>query len=309
MASNEGISKYGYYLYRYLKNRVDLSLLQLRGFRRPPNSNHSVYHLLNQNLTFLFKKDRFILTVQDLIPLLYPSKILEKYWRRYLYSGITQAELIIVPSENTRQDLLKFYNPNPEKVIKIHLGYNPQIFYPRPKKSCRRLLGLPLDKTIILNVGTETPRKNILTLLKAIQDRKDTVFIRIGKQKIKDSFASYISGDLSESLLSLFYNSADLYVSPSLYEGFGLTPLEALACNVPTIVGNNSSLREIYSGWAILCDVSNPDSLRTTIDNTLEWQESLFDWGKINKFVKQYTWERTAQLTYDKVYSVIPGCN
>jgi glycosyltransferase involved in cell wall biosynthesis len=186
-------------------------------------------------------------------------------------TGLINAERIICISESTKNDLLRFIDVDPRKVRVIYYGVDHELFKPRDKLEARRRLGLPLDRPIILNVGSEEPRKNIPVLLKSfkklLNDIPNALLVRVGEKTAKvekiirclnlSNKVLYRKASLNE--VALYYNAADLLCFPSYYEGFGFPPLEAMASGLPVIASNASSIPEVVGDAGVLLDPFDVD--------------------------------------------------
>mgnify|MGYP001593241463 CR=1 FL=1 len=201
-APKTGIGKYSFNLFEQAKKTIDMEMIYLESkdnkipestgikkIKQPFNfpvfnksiswyfyfpkkipSGYKLYHLSSQ---FLAKTAKFrkpcIVTHMDLAPLLFPKDY--PFITRVLLSKTLQyysdMEKIITISENAKNELVKMGFAEKEKVTAIPLGFDPKIFKPKDKQESRRELNLPLEKKIILNIGSEEPRKNIPCLLKA----------------------------------------------------------------------------------------------------------------------------------------------
>lgn len=275
-------------------------------------------HILSQNLSYLKPGKRRIITCLDLIPLIMPGTLLEKYWRRILYSGLKKADHIISISRATKEDLVRIYRIDPDKITPVMLGVSPE-YHPRDKAECRQRLGLSAKGKIILHVGTPAPRKNFITVLKAFNQmvklRQDLILLKVGR--ISKPEQDYISSndlsgrvlvrdDISGDNLPLYYAAADILAFPSLYEGFGLPVLEAMASGCPVITSNTTSLPEVAGDAGIMIDPADQGSLKNKILEVLEngkLSEELTQKGQAR--AKMFTWGNTAENTlavYKKVF-------
>jgi len=271
-------------------------------------------HILSQNLSFLKAGNKRIITCLDLIPLFMPSSLLEKCWRTFLYSGIRKAGHVISISQATKNDLVRIYKLDPQKITPVLLGVTPE-YKPYGKTAGRELLGLPQEEKIILQVGTAAPRKNFITVLKAFsqisRENSQARLVKVGPvSKADKEFIArenlfsrvIIRESVAKEHLPHYYAAADVFVFPSLYEGFGLPALEAMACGCPVIASNSSSIPEVVGGAGIMIDPLNEVLWKEKILSVLS------DQGLSQKLaadgLKQaglFTWQRTAEETL-KVY-------
>ena len=173
----------------------------------------------------------------------------------------------------------------------------------------------------ILYVGNIEPRKNISTLIDAYmqlssafrQDRplvlvgsagwkNESVLARIAAAQLKGFDIRHITKFISEEALYQIYASAAVLVHPALYEGFGMTPLEAMAAGTPTIVANNSSLPEVVGDASLLIDALDAADISAKIKEVVQDEEvrrKLIENGR--QRVRQFTWQRSASELLDTV--------
>ncbi len=266
-----------------------------------------------------------VITVHDLAFLLYPRFLTRNSARYYGQVDVAarSVEHIIAVSESTKKDTVRLLGVPPEKISVIYEAANPlfrPIEDPAVLNHVHERYGLP--RTYILFVSTIEPRKNIPTLLRAFRRlldnyRTDAVLVIAGNRgwlveevdsvidqlKLGNSVRC-LGGIPNEELLHL-YNAARVFVLPSFYEGFGLPPLEAMACGTPVIVSNVSSLPEVVgdAGWLV-----NPEDVegltvamhRVLTDDDLHQQMRL----KGLKRASIFSWNRAAVETlgvYEKI--------
>jgi glycosyltransferase involved in cell wall biosynthesis len=217
----------------------------------------------------------FIVTVHDLERICFPFSKQEPEEESSLKKdalAIQKAEHVIVVSENTKKDLIKYLKIPEEKITVIYNGVDHEVFQPNSHK----VLPFPY----ILYVGSERQRKNLerlleaFALLKKSSDFADLKFIKIGGPGRSDAFRQAtlrkikelgLDGEvifidqITDDQLVEYYSSAKVLVYPSLYEGFGLPVIEAMACGCPVITSNVSSLPEVAGKAAFL---TNPYDVR-----------------------------------------------
>ena len=239
-----------------------------------------ILHSPNYITPLLKFKFKIILTIHDLTFLLFPEK--HTITKRLLFGKmisfyIKKADKIISVSENTKKDILQFFNIPEEKIAVTYESipgyYNNLIDHVQVKKILKKY---SITGKFILFVGMIEPRKNILSLLKAfveLDKELDLDLVIVGKkgwdydeieqyikniEKMKLKNNIILTGYIAEEELKYFYQEAFMFIYPSLYEGFGLPPLQAMACGTPVITSNISSLPEVVGDAAIKI---NPDSL------------------------------------------------
>ncbi len=192
-----------------------------------------------------------------------------------------RSDAIIAVSEATRRDLIDAYGLPPEKVTVVYEAAAPH-FRPQPLAACervRQVYGLP--EGFLLYVGTIEPRKNLERLLQAwaplYQAHACPPLVIVGKRGwLSDGFFAaleacpvregvLLTGYVEDVDLPAIYAAATAFVFPSLYEGFGLPPLEAMACGTPVICSNASSLPEVVAGAGLLVEPTDVDALQSAI--------------------------------------------
>lgn len=219
-----------------------------------------------------------VLTIHDLSFLHFPHNFRagrRLYLRLFTKWSVRRARRVIAPSESTRRDILDRYGVPADRVDRIYYGLDP-IFRPLPLDQVaefRARQGLP--DQFLLFVGTLEPRKNVTRLIEAyarLPQSRPPLYIVGGKGWLYDEvFASVevlglggsvrFAGHVPGQELPWWYNAAELFVYPSLYEGFGLPPLEAMACGTPVITSGVSSLPEVVGSAGITVDPLDVDAL------------------------------------------------
>lgn len=271
----------------------------------------------NLNFTALSPKVKSVLTVHDLSFKFFPEfSTAKQYWWHRAVSPEKQcrrATLIFTPSENTKRDIVDYYDIAPEKIKVIYPGVkainNEQLTM--SKEAIKKKYNLP--EKYILFLGTIEPRKNIVGLIEAFEilnskfqipnslviagapGWKNSDVYNKAKTSIKSNRIKFINFVPPEDKPAL-YRSAELFVYPSLYEGFGFPVLEAMAEGTPVITSNRSSLPEIAGPAAYLIDPARPEQMALAM-NELLTQPKLRQWHiqKGLEQVKKYSWEKSAR--------------
>src|SRR6185503_8316571 len=243
-----------------------------------------LFHGTNYELP-LWNRRRTVLTIHDLSSLLYPElhrKELVRRMRLRLPLAVKLANAIITPTEAVKRELCARLKVKSAKVTAIHEAAR-ELFGPLSREECslvRRRLGIQDD--FLLFVGTLEPRKNLLTLLQAYAQvirespfrpqlvvaggegwLMDETFSAMGNEDIRQHLC--LTGPLIDEDLRALYSSCRVFIYPSLYEGFGLPPLEAMACAAPVIAGRIPALQETVEGAAILIDPLDAAGLAASI--------------------------------------------
>jgi len=273
---------------------------------------HATEHLL-----LPFRRLPTVLTVHDLIFDHLPQA---HKWlnRRYLKLAMPlftrRATHIIAVSEATRRDLIRLYGLPADKITVIYEAADPR-FSPRnalERQTVRATYGLPAR--YILYVGTIEPRKNLLRLLRAWEPLygagEAPPLVIVGKRGwlSGDFFAAVerspardgviITGYLLDDDLPAVFSAATLFVFPSLYEGFGLPPLEAMACGTPVLCSNRSSLPEVVGEAALTVDPANVEAIRHAMRRLLRdaaLREALRRKGL--EQAARFSWQQAAEET------------
>ncbi len=306
---------------REIETRRYLSLIDAYRLSRLIRSQSDVVHLTNQNFAryALFLRSPYIVTVHDLIRFCFDFErepIIERILLKLDIRGIKRASHIIAISQNTRNDLIKYLKIPDSRISVIYNGVDHNIFKPYNTKL--------LDKPYILYVGSERPRKNLGRLFEAFAGLKkefsEIILVKVGtpgrsKKYRNDTlrkldslritqdvvFVDYVS----ELDLAYYYSSALLLVYPSLYEGFGLPPLEAMACGCPVVTSSTSSLPEVVGEAGIMVDPYDTDGLAQAIKQVLTDDKLRDDMVRKGlEQAKRFSWEEAARETlevYDKV--------
>jgi glycosyltransferase involved in cell wall biosynthesis len=266
-----------------------------------------------------------VITIHDLAFLLYPH-FLTKESARY-YGQIDQAwrktNHIIAVSEATKQDSIKLLGVPEKKITVIHEAVNP-IYRPIDQTEARRVTHqkYKLDQGFILFVSTIEPRKNLPGLLRAYRRLRDDykreeplVLAGLNGWLWEEVYETVDNLDLAKHVAFLgrvpdedlvyLYNAASLFVHPSFYEGFGLTPLEAMTCGAPVIVSNTSALPEVVGDAGLMIDPHDLEGLTVALWRMLtdrELRQSYVEKGW--QRAKCFSWEKAAEKTLEVYHKV-----
>ncbi len=278
------------------------------------------------NVGPIFSPAPSVVTVHDLSFLHYPEQypgMKQRYLNLLTRLSVERADRVIAVSESTRQDVLRFYRVASERVATVPNGLDPSFRRIEDRETLaafRARHGLPT--CFILFVGTLQPRKNLVGLLRAyarLLPRLDVPLVVVGAKGwlYEGVFQEARALGVSERVvfagyappedLPLWYAAASVFVYPSLYEGFGLPVIEAMACGTPVVTSNTSSLPEVAGEAALLVDPTDPDALaeaieRALTDEALRWELKERGYERARRF----NWERTARETV-AVYRAAAG--
>ncbi len=278
-------------------------------------------------------KGKKVVTVHDLAFVRYPETVAyrtRKVLSMRLKRTLGRADHVFVASDFTARELTELYGVPAEKMTTVYAGYDRNLFRPREYSECKEMLdkfNLP-DKGYFFYLGTIEPRKNIERMIIAYADTVkklkekgidappfvfggklgwyyDKILERIKSEGIEDKII--LAGYLNDSEKVYLYSRARAFVFPSLYEGFGIPVLEAMASGAPVLTANVSSLPEVAGDSAILCNPLDVNEiadglLRLATDDTLCKTLSAAGMEQAEKF----SWEETAALMMD-VYKKVVG--
>jgi len=271
-----------------------------------------------------------VITVHDLAFLHWPNFLTKDSAAYYgqIDRAVRRARHIIVPSESTKQDLIGILGTPDNKVTIISEAPNPS-FQPLPIEETRRkvMKRFQIPESYIFFISTIEPRKNVDGLLAAFHhllDRyniDDTALGLAGShgwlyeetlelvKKLKLEEKTFFLGRVTDEEVHDLYVGARCHVHPAHYEGFGLPPLEAMACGTPTIVSNVSSLPEVVSDAALLVDPNDTEEIAVAMHRLLtdpELHDELREKGL--KRAGCFNWELAARSTLDVYRRVVnPG--
>lgn len=261
----------------------------------------------------------FVITLHDVIPYKMPETVGDRYLEIFLKEMpeiITLCDGIITVSNYSKKDIIEAFHFPEEKIHVTYLA-SEEIYKVLNNSECRSFIknNYGIDGDYILYVGGFSPRKNIVGLIEAFSKlisvyKKDIKLVIVGKQgksyeiykkrtldlHVEDTVL--FPGFIPIEHLPIFYNAAALFVYPSFYEGFGLPPIEAMACGTPVITSNVTSIPEIVGDASILVAPQNVDALFYAMYQVLE-DEALRLNLIANGFKKASSlkWEDTAKNT------------
>jgi len=255
------------------------------------------------------KAKKVVISVHDFSFILYKEyhpKERVKYFEQHFFKRIKRSDIIITGSNFTKQEIIDRLKIDANRVKVIYHGINHNQFKVLKKSN----INMRLPKKFILSVGSIEPRKNLLGLLKSydllsIDLKKEYKLVLVGFKgwnnkdiiKIINKNKNYIQylGYLSEEDLVKAYNLASLFVYPSFYEGFGLPPLEAMACGTPVVTSNVSSLPEVGGDAVVYCNPYDINDIKEKIEMVLNnetLQQQMIEKGL--QRAKKFTWEQSA---------------
>jgi glycosyltransferase involved in cell wall biosynthesis len=267
------------------------------------------------------REARGVVTVHDLSFLRVPQCAdpgLRSFLERAVPRSLERAARVLADSENTKKDLIELLNVAPERITVVPAGIEPRFCPVRdPVKLAEVRTRYKLPEWFILMVGTIEPRKNLSRLITAygqlrrqtglphalvIAGKEGWLFQGIYDQVAKEGLTDHVlfPGFVDDADLPALYTLADLLAFPSLYEGFGLPPLEAMACGTPVVTSDNSSLPEAVGSAALLVNAEDTDGLTEAMARVLcdaNLRVRLADMGRAQ--AARFTWSAAAHKLLD----------
>jgi len=258
----------------------------------------------------------YIVTIHDLGPLTHPkffSDTMPWVIKKSLKQALAKAERIICVSQSTAEELETYAGKNFQNRIRVvYEGVSPEFFEPGRIDSLKSLPGLPQAGTpFILAAGKISPRKNVARLMQALAKIADQIphhLFLVGasgwdmegvKRELDNPRLAgriHFTGYVTDEQLRALYSSASVYVHPSLFEGFGLTILEAMAAGCPVVTSNVSSLPEVAGDAALLVDPYDVDSIAEAMEALCTDFSLAADFIKKGRTrARAFTWERCAE--------------
>jgi glycosyltransferase involved in cell wall biosynthesis len=301
----------------------ELWSLPLRLWRAGADLLHSPHYVLPP-----LRSCPAVVTVHDLIHLRFPESLASRlgpvYARLMLRLSTRSARRILTVSEHSKRDMIELLGVEPERVRVVPNGVDERFRPLRDEKrleAVRRHWGLP--KRFALCVGNINPHKNVPRLLQAmrlVSAEEDVERVLVGESVRRDPKVQAIREALARERavrhvpfvphaeLPAFYSLAELLVTPSLYEGFGLTPLEAMACGTPVVAARRASLPEVLGDAAEWVDPERPEDiargvLRLCTDRPR--REELAALG--TERARLYSWRRSAEQTLELYTEALDG--
>ncbi len=289
-----------------------------------------VFHGMDHvGIPLVGRSGKYVVTVHDVIPLILPETFTPRHRlvvRLALARVRRKADLVVVPSHAVKRDVVRRVGVHEARVVVTPEGCEPRFRPVRSEAALREVAvryGLP--PRYVLAVGTLEPRKNLTTLLQVFARlRRDggvdpelhlvlagargwldePIFRTVRSLGLEN--AVRFPGFIDDDDLPAVYSGAALFAFPSLYEGFGLPLLEAMACGVPVVTSNISSMPEVAGDAAVLVDPRDADGLAAAIARVLR-DEALRDRlrGAGLARAREFSWEATARRTLDAYASLV----
>lgn len=275
-----------------------------------------VFHSPHFNLP-LIRPCSTVVTIHDVIYLAckddLPSRLGRVYYRGMMTASVRLADRVLTDSQFSKGDIIRYLNADPAKIEVVYPGVDPRFRRVRDETAIQSVLSrYRVQGDYLLYTGIYKPRKNHAALLRAFRELlqsgcKATLVIagpvREGEAEIRRlaeqlGIAKHmvVAGFIPDSDLPALYSGARVYACPSLYEGFGFTVLEAMACGVPVVCSAHTSLPEIAGDAALYADSQNPQEFASALACAFsngELREQLIEKGYKN--CSRFQWETAAQ--------------
>jgi len=292
--------------------------------RERPNVYHAPHYVLPAGV-----RCPSVVTIHDCIHLMFPqylpNRVAYAYARAQMWSAARRSNCILTVSEASKRDILHLFNVAPEKIVVVYNAIDSHFSVTPSEEAVARVRErYQLDHPFVLYVGNIKPHKNLVRLIEAFDELRrgeleDLKLLIIGDQISKlpalrravhrHKLHKHVRflGYLADDQLAILYRLASVFAFPSLYEGFGLPPLEAMASGTPVVTSNVSSLPEVVGGAAVLVDPYDVDAivdgLRRVLTNPTLAAEMR---QKGIARAREFSWERSVAKTW-AVYQQIAG--
>jgi glycosyltransferase involved in cell wall biosynthesis len=261
-----------------------------------------------------------VVTIHDCIHLRFPQYLPNRlgyaYARSFLWVATHRSNRVMTVSEASKRDILEYFSIPPEKIDVIYNGIDERFGEPPAEDAVKRVRErYQLDGPFVLYAGNIKPHKNLGRLIAAfdILRQSGPEFAQVKLVIIGDEISKYAAlrhavhrhklhkhvrffGFVPAQTLAILYRLADVFVFPSLYEGFGLPPLEAMASGTPVITSNVSSLPEVVGDAAVLIDPLQPEAIADALRRVLSdsaLRDNLRQRGL--KRARQFSWEQSVR--------------
>ena len=278
-----------------------------------------LYHATHYVLPLLVPS-KVVVTIHDIIHLLYPQFLPNRfalvYAQRMMRRSLGRADRTVAVSENTRSDLMEYFGLDGSNIDVIYNGVD-EVFRTRLSEEAldRWFRQLDIRRPYLLFVGNPKPHKNLDRVIQAyarslelaefdgplicVGDRTAAHFkLRQRAEQLGIADRLRLLGHVAEEVLPPLYQGARLFLYPTLYEGFGLPVVEAMASGTPVLTSNTSALKEIASGCAHLVDPLDVERMAKAIARLMtddDYRRDLAEKGRDRS--RDFRWERTAEQT------------
>jgi glycosyltransferase involved in cell wall biosynthesis len=287
----------------------------------------NIKHITTQELAYVLKSlenYKTVLTCFDLIPWVYDNDR-SFIWKENM-KWMPTADRIITISEFSKNEILKYLDYPEEKIDIVYPAVDHRLYQPIKSKEILKQFNISDRDKVVLYVGSETPRQNVPDLIRAFNKLKKVMpnvkLLKIGESQSNDARAELLklikqqdlvddvifAGYVAEPEMPEWYSAADLLVYPCEYAGFGLPPLEAMACGTPVITSNTTSLPEVVGDAGIMLDPHDEEKLSKEMYRVLNDEklaDNLIQMGL--ERAKLFDWDESAQQTMEVYRSMEKG--
>jgi glycosyltransferase involved in cell wall biosynthesis len=292
--------------------------------RERPDVYHAPHYVLPAGV-----RCRSVVTIHDCIHLMFPQYLPNKaayaYARASMWAAARRSNCILTVSEASKRDILHFFNVPPAKIVVVYNAIDEHFWETPPEEDVARVRErYQLDHQFVLYVGNIKPHKNLVRLIEAFAELRKSGFEQVKLLIIGDEISRLPAlrrsvhrhklhkhvrflGYLPDRTLAILYRLAAVFVFPSLYEGFGLPPLEAMASGTPVVTSNVSSLPEVAGDAAVLVDPYDVDSIVEGLRLVLSNPAAAADLRRRGlERAREFSWARSVEKTR-QVYQAIGG--
>ncbi|HEV2379625.1 MAG TPA: glycosyltransferase family 1 protein [Terriglobia bacterium] len=266
-----------------------------------------------------FRPRRLAVTIHDVAPLLFPEQYKSKIFLHTYTSSMREADLIFTDSACSKNDMISRFGVPAGKIVVAYLGFERDAFRAGPVDTprSREMLGrLGIARPYVLHVGRGDPRKNLMRLVQAYEAlsarRKDLDFQLVlggslgwGYEPLLELLRKaslqgriVVTGPVPDRELPMLYRAAACFAMPSLYEGFGLPVLEAMACGTPVMISDSSSLPEVGGDAALYFNPESVDEMSQVMERVMTDSGLREEMAKKGlERARQFSWEACARTT------------
>jgi len=294
--------------------------------REKPDVYHAPHYVLPVAV-----RCRSVVTIHDCIHLMFPqylpNRAAHAYARGAMWSAARRSDRILTVSEASKRDILHFFNVPPEKISVVYNAIDERFWIEPPEEEVERVRErFQLHQRFVLYVGGIKPHKNLVRLIEAFAELRKGEFEELKLLIIGDEISKAPAlrravhihklhkhvrflGFLPDETLAALYRLAAVFVFPSLYEGFGLPPLEAMASGTPVVTSNVSSLPEVAGDAAVLVDPYDPHAIADGIYRVLtdeQLRKDLRHRGVAR--AGMFSWEQSVRRVR-KIYAEVASLN
>jgi alpha-1,3-rhamnosyl/mannosyltransferase len=304
---------------------AELTRFAFRLFRDRLDLFHATHYVLPPI------RSRAVVTIHDIIHLLYPQFLPNRaalvYARVMIRRALTRADRIITVSYNSKRDLVDYFGITPSRVEVIYNGVSPRFRPDVPEEDRRRVAErYGLTRPYLLFLGGERPHKNAQNVVRAFAEarrrRPDLTHTLVLAGPMPASTARIDAliaaldvgpsivrpGRVAEEDMPGLFAGADLLLYPTLYEGFGLPVVEAMACGTPVLTSSTSALQEIAGGYAYLVDPLDVDAIARGIvllTTDTKVRSDFIELGR--KRARDFSWDKAAERTLEVYAEALAG--